>query len=157
MDSRSSFDKRQYLPYSLMFEYVLASFNSPQLLEPVASAQDKRTSSLRRFTLPSKVSFIFFIKNKQHPASFRSLIRSSCWTGLFSPLCLAGCLKLVHSKNLPYLLSCTNFLCRYLFIPGVYELFDDICLMAWLTTKNLIGPSQGICQLAKYLLCFGGA
>uniref|UniRef100_A0AAY4AN14 Eyes absent homolog n=1 Tax=Denticeps clupeoides TaxID=299321 RepID=A0AAY4AN14_9TELE len=38
-----------------MLEYVLASFlfNSPQLLELVASAQDKLTSSLHRFTLPS--------------------------------------------------------------------------------------------------------
>lgn len=44
-----------------MFKYVHASllFNSPQLLEPVASAQDKLTSSLHRFTLPSKASFIF--------------------------------------------------------------------------------------------------
>lgn len=73
------FGRVQYLPYFLIFKYVLASFlfNSPQLLEPVASAQDKLTSSLHRFTRPSKVSFIFLLK-KQHPDSFGPVIRSFC-------------------------------------------------------------------------------
>lgn len=61
VESRSSVGEGKYLPYFLMFEYVLASFlfNFPQLLEAVASAQDKLTSSPHRYTLPSKASFIF--------------------------------------------------------------------------------------------------